>query len=109
MGCPSTTLAWPDPLVVADSQGSEHNKKLASELSTEAAQTAALQTDLQMKQQQLQRHENLMKNLQICLAHGPDALAQSPAPAPFSALETKAESKCGVGQWPAALQPASES
>jgi endonuclease/exonuclease/phosphatase family metal-dependent hydrolase len=46
-----------------------------------------------MKQQQLQRHQNLMKNLQICLAHGPDALAQSPAPAAFSALETKAENK----------------
>ena len=77
-------------------QGSEQDKKLSAELSTEAAQSAALQTDLQMKQQQLQRHQNLMKNLQICLAHGPDALAQSPAPAPFSALETKAEGKAGA-------------
>lgn len=77
-------------------QGSEQDKKLSAELSTEAAQSAALQTDLQMKQQQLQRHQNLMKNLQICLAHGPDALAQSPAPAPFSALETKADSKAAA-------------
>lgn len=74
-------------------QGTEQDKKLSTELSTEAAQSAALQTDLQAKQQQLQRHQNLMKNLQICLAHGPEALAQSPAPAPFSALETKSENK----------------
>jgi len=61
-------------------QGTEQDKKLSTELSTEAAQSQALQSDLAVKQQQLQRHQNLMKNLQICLAQGPEALSQTPKP-----------------------------
>jgi endonuclease/exonuclease/phosphatase family metal-dependent hydrolase len=74
-------------------QGTEQDRKLSAELSTEAAQSAALQTDLTLKQQQLVRHQNLMKNLQICLAHGPEALSQQQTPAPMSALETAAKDK----------------
>jgi endonuclease/exonuclease/phosphatase family metal-dependent hydrolase len=71
--------------------GSETDKKLAADLSEEAAQSAALQTDLSVKQQKLQRHQNLMKNLQICLAQGPEALSQTPTA--MSALETKAKAE----------------
>jgi endonuclease/exonuclease/phosphatase family metal-dependent hydrolase len=66
-------------------QGSEQDKRMSAELSAESAQSAALQTDLTVKQQQLVRHQTLMKNLQICLAHGPDALAQ-PQSAPIKPM-----------------------